>query len=541
MERDTSHPHNEKIIVWSTLTILVLFVFGWLIYGYFESSLIHLIYENRYTPPLDSLLPSTWKTSRDLFFDRIRLTLSYMQLIGLIIPIGLFIVLFWKRLSQTTKFLLSLLTIHLICINFGLLVLLSSTTTYQTFLGETMRFMRVEEGNDSWNGLFLAHERAQSDSNNEIYTPVLNGKSKFQYPPSSLFLVEGFCMLAPKDSYYDANKELYSLSTAVSKLISWLSIIMLIWCLMRIYDLSLSWTTGPPGRLPAPDALARYALIFCLAITFYPLMRSYALGQVQTWISALLTLAILLWMKGKQKSAGLLIGLTCLLKPHYSFLLLWAAWRRQHRFALTGMIVIGVGLVASLFTYGIENHIDYLKVLNLMSRTGESFWPNQSINGIFHRLFHNGEIINFRETYAPFHIFVYLGTLVSSLIIILFALRKFDARTNVARTSDFCIALLSCTMASPIAWEHHYGILLPIFAFMIPAAFRYPLFKKATIICVAVSYLLTSNYFYFTIQFADSPYGLNLILSYLFFGALLLLVCLYKLRRISIRGKLQDE
>ena len=41
-------------------------------------------------------------------------------------------------------------------------------------------------------------------------------------------------------------------------------------------------------------------------------------------------------------------------------------------------------------------------------------------------------------------------------------------RKQQANVADFCLAALSFTMASPIAWEHHYGILLPILAAIVP-------------------------------------------------------------------------
>jgi hypothetical protein len=38
--------------------------------------------------------------------------------------------------------------------------------------------------------------------------------------------------------------------------------------------------------------------------------------------------------------------------------------------------------------------------------------------------------------------------------------------------ADFAVMSLTATMASPLAWEHHYGVSLPLFALLAPMAVR---------------------------------------------------------------------
>src|SRR5262249_13129216 len=66
------------------------------------------------------------------------------------------------------------------------------------------------------------------------------------------------------------------------------------------------------------------------------------------------------------------------------------------------------------------------------------------------------------ERYAPFNIWIYSLTVATSLALLLAAIvpRRHD---SADRLLDFCTMGLSATVASPIAWEHHCGILLPIF------------------------------------------------------------------------------
>jgi alpha-1,2-mannosyltransferase len=78
---------------------------------------------------------------------------------------------------------------------------------------------------------------------------------------------------------------------------------------------------------------------------------------------------------------------------------------------------------------------------------------------------------------------------------------------------------LGATLASPIAWEHHYGILFPIFVclWLILWFGDSPLksiwAKAAFVIC----YLLAANVIPFT-KFLAGSY-LNILQSYLFFAA----------------------
>jgi hypothetical protein len=90
---------------------------------------------------------------------------------------------------------------------------------------------------------------------------------------------------------------------------------------------------------------------------------------------------------------------------------------------------------------------------------------------------------------------------------------------------DFCLMGLAATMASPIAWEHHYGVALPIFvaAYRICAAG-----SKGTRVALAVSYALVASCLWVTKALAASR--LNVLESYLFFGATVLLIVLVRCR-----------
>jgi hypothetical protein len=87
---------------------------------------------------------------------------------------------------------------------------------------------------------------------------------------------------------------------------------------------------------------------------------------------------------------------------------------------------------------------------------------------------------------------------------------------------------VSATLASPVAWTHHYAVLLPVFAAAAPATWTARSLGAARFVLLAVSYLLIANNFRALNRLAETPF--NFLQSYVLFGGLLLLFHLYRLR-----------
>jgi hypothetical protein len=81
------------------------------------------------------------------------------------------------------------------------------------------------------------------------------------------------------------------------------------------------------------------------------------------------------------------IGLACADKPQLALLLIWALLWRQTAFSAGVLVcVVPIGVV-SLAYYGLHNHLAYLDVLAFLSQHGDSFYANNSINGILNAYF----------------------------------------------------------------------------------------------------------------------------------------------------------
>lgn len=106
------------------------------------------------------------------------------------------------------------------------------------------------------------------------------------------------------------------------------------------------------------------------------------------------------------------------------------------------------------------------------------------------------------------------------------------AMTPLAGITSFMIAALCFTAASPVAWEHHYGILLPLFSLVFMALLRNgrETTRRGMLWgLLAVTFTLCANSLAPLNFLADTP--LNIVQSYLFIAALGVAVLAFMLRR----------
>ncbi|MBW4520776.1 MAG: DUF2029 domain-containing protein [Scytolyngbya sp. HA4215-MV1] len=416
---------------------------------------------------------------------------------------------YWQKLTPLTRNLL-LFTVFNIFISSILLMLVFATRWKDTGLYHTLvEFVTFHQNSDSWRTMRAALKAPK------IYSVFFDQGLKFQYPPTSLLIIK------------------FIPQSWLLSVISWiLTIVNVVFC-VKIFQMSLAWHTvqtldrSPPSKA---ETTLQIFILCCLGFTFYPIMKAFSLGQVQTWINAAFAITVWAWMTQKKVLAGFLTGLTCCLKPQSFLLVLWGVLRQQWQFTIAAIATLSVVFLCSISLFGFANHLDYLKVLSFISKHGESLFANHSVNGVLNRLLFNGDNLTWNsKTFAPYHPVVYFGTLISSLFFVITSLIPPKSREAYGGTIDLSTLALSATIASPVVWEHHYGILLPIYAFLLPCLIQRPVFGKFTLPYLCLSYILTSNHFEFTDFFAPIPI-LNILQSYRLIGGLMVLVCLHRLR-----------
>ena len=73
-------------------------------------------------------------------------------------------------------------------------------------------------------------------------------------------------------------------------------------------------------RRNASRRLESIVAVMMACIGCYPLIKGYALGNAQTFLSFLFTVLLLLWTTGRERSAGVVAALLAFVKPQYGLL-----------------------------------------------------------------------------------------------------------------------------------------------------------------------------------------------------------------------------
>ncbi len=414
--------------------------------------------------------------------------------------------------SSHTAVLRALLSLS--ALNIAVSLLLFLTRPHANGLSALLLSLRGKIGEDSSYFMDLAFSLARSTE--PLYpTLVLVQHKKFQYPTSSLLI--GYVAQALHTSMH-----------TVIAVIVMVSALLTLWFAGSIFLLLL------PGQ--GSYRWQVRALVASLGIFFYPLINGLNLGQIQTLITFLFTLALWLWMRHRRASAGIALAIACAFKPPLALFLLWGVLRRQWRFvvALLGMAAL-LQLLAVL-AFGWRHEFEYLAALRFLSHHGESIPENQSVNGWLQRLLRNG----FSDPspgyfwYPPYNAVVYFGTLLSTVALLTFALVVPMWRRWRDPVADFVLFGLVSTIASPIVWTHHYGVFYAGCVYVVAVSLRQTgRISAAFVVC----FVLLANYAVVLGSCAANPF-VNWIYSYpLYAGLVLIGLLCFQLRHNSAEAR----
>lgn len=275
------------------------------------------------------------------------------------------------------------------------------------------------------------------------------------------------------------------------------------------------------AALTWPAALA----IVLAVLGCYPLLKGYSLGNAQTFLSLGFALMLWLWTTGREREAGAVAAALALVKPQYVLLLVWMLGRRRWSAAVSCVVTAAVLLGVSVAVFGWHNNFDYIGVLAGLSHKAQSHFANQSMFGTLNRAIFNGENLGYTPyVYTPYIRWVYLVT-VGTAIALVAAVLFFPWGRLRGSAADLSAMGIVSVAASPMAWEHHYGIVCGVFVW---AWFSEAMWRRERPWLLATAFLLTMNFWSATNLLADRP-GWNVLQSYMYFGALLLVAALMRL------------
>lgn len=400
--------------------------------------------------------------------------------------------------SDRRLLLFVLLNILLANIGFKLVAHFVFHTGVDEMRGRYMDFLHLRQFTDSWGPMlgsvnyFLAHPGL----------PIYQAKlyDTLIYPLTSILPLYWMKRIGLSDS-------------AVFRALmfaSWLAV-----CAVVASQLAIAAKVVGSGRLTWRAAVATASAAFF----FMPITLAFSLGQAQIFLDLFFALLVLFWVDRRERPAGVMMALLAMVKPQFGLLLLWAALRRRWNAVASGAVTLALGGAISLAVFGVRNNLDYLGVLARLSRKAQSHYANQSMFGLLNRAIFNGENLPYHPyVYPPFVPWVYYVTLATTAVLVLLAL-AYPWRERAAGMADLSAIGVVCVIATPMAWEHHYGVMLPIFVWLWFAIYRSGLgavWKLALAFVLIADFLSPFNFF------AAMPVA-NLLQSYMYFGALLLL------------------
>ena len=255
------------------------------------------------------------------------------------------------------------------------------------------------------------------------------------------------------------------------------------------------------------------------AFFFMPITLAFSLGQAQIFLDVFFAAVVLFWVKRMERAAGVTMALLAMVKPQFGLLLLWTALRRRWNAFISGLVALAVGGAASVAAFGLRNNLDYLRVLSGLSRKAQSHYANQSMFGLLNRAIFNGENLPYHPyVYPPFVPWVYYVTLATTAALVLVAL-AYRWKQRTGSVADLGAMGVVCVIATPMAWEHHYGTMLGPFVWLWFAVYRR---GQGRAVWLAIAWILIADFLPFFNYFAAVPV-LNVLQSYMYFGALLLL------------------
>ena len=296
---------------------------------------------------------------------------------------------------------------------------------------------------------------------------------------------------------------------------SWLAV-----CAVVALQVAIAARVVGRGRLTWRAAAATAIAAFF----FMPITLAFSLGQAQILLDLFFALLVYFWVEDSERPAGVMMALLAMVKPQFGLLLLWAALRRRWNALVAGVGTLALGGTVSVAVFGMRNNLDYLGVLSRLSRKAQSHYANQSMFGLLNRAIFNGENLPYHPyVYPPFVPWAYYVTLATTVVLVLLAL-AYPWRERGGGMADLSAIGVVCVIATPMAWEHHYGVMLPIFVW-----FWFGVYLRgfSSAWKLALAFVLIADFLSPFNFFAAMPVA-NVLQSYMYFGALLLLALLMR-------------
>ena len=162
----------------------------------------------------------------------------------------------------------------------GLLWLASPSGYQDIVLYNSLGVLQGRGLANSWRPLHVALEYAEKPHLTPLYSEVFfNRRNRFQYPPTALFALSGLLWLGGSDNVRVDSKQVLPNWPSLNDQIAWGFLLAGALATAALLEVLISRDCRPVSSVAL--LAGRVAIVLGLAVTFYPLVKAYTLGQIQ--------------------------------------------------------------------------------------------------------------------------------------------------------------------------------------------------------------------------------------------------------------------
>lgn len=224
----------------------------------------------------------------------------------------------------------------------------------------------------------------------------------------------------------------------------------------------LYWTVGGAVRRQGWSRWFAFAVAGCLFVLLEPVRDTFSFGQVNLLLLALVLTDAWLLSTGRERFAGLGIGLAAAIKLTPAIFICYLLVTRRWRAAATASGVAVTATLLALWAAPEASRVYWTEAMWDTDRVGSlAYVSNQSWQGVLARLSEPG---------APSRLVWAVG------VIVLLCVWAWRARRAVAAGDEmagFALTGLTACLISPVTWVHHLVWLFPALAVLMDAGLRH--------------------------------------------------------------------
>ncbi len=210
-----------------------------------------------------------------------------------------------------------------------------------------------------------------------------------------------------------------------------------------------------------PASWPRLELTVLFSFLYAPVTYNLWHGQMSAVVYLFLALALRSWLRGRQVSLGVYIGIAACIKLAPVLLVVLLVQRRWWKACVALAVTLAVGVGTSVVALGIGTVREYLtQVLPVLA--WQNGWVyNQSAAGAVNRVFDHSVL-----AFQPSSMLISAATIAIALSVIGIAalLVRPDDRSREVRGAQFAMGILAMLLAGSVTWFWHLGAALIVLA-----------------------------------------------------------------------------